>query len=144
MVNNSAVEAICSATYLSNYLDTMEALPDDLQRNISQLRELHIRSRGTFLYIFQGFYSSDKIKFQEYSRKFPRVTFWKEIPMATKILLLLIIANGTCLKHNLGWNVQVFYSPWGFQGDFLDIAISSDDVWHILNSSFFCTAFKEP
>lgn len=45
MVNNAAVEALCSATYLSNYLDTMETLPDDLQRNISQMRELHIRSR---------------------------------------------------------------------------------------------------
>ncbi|CAG5134331.1 unnamed protein product [Candidula unifasciata] len=46
MVNNAAVEAICSATYLSNYLDTMETLPDDLQRNISQMRELHIRSKA--------------------------------------------------------------------------------------------------
>ena len=46
MVNNAAVEAICSATYLSNYLDTMDTLPDDLQRNISEMRELHIRSRG--------------------------------------------------------------------------------------------------
>ncbi|XP_005095357.1 inhibitor of growth protein 1 [Aplysia californica] len=46
MVNNAAVEAICSATYLSNYLDTMETLPDDLQRNISEMRELHIRSKA--------------------------------------------------------------------------------------------------
>ncbi|GFO11577.1 inhibitor of growth protein [Plakobranchus ocellatus] len=46
MVNNAALEAICSATYLFNYLDTMETLPDDLQRNISQMRELHIRSKA--------------------------------------------------------------------------------------------------
>lgn len=46
MVNNAAVEAICSATYLSNYLDTMDTLPDDLQRNISEMRELHIRSKA--------------------------------------------------------------------------------------------------
>ncbi|XP_013069902.1 inhibitor of growth protein 1-like isoform X1 [Biomphalaria glabrata] len=46
MVNNAAVEAICSATYLSNYLDTMETLPDDIQRNISQMRELHIKNKA--------------------------------------------------------------------------------------------------
>merc|ERR1711963_465459 len=46
MVNNAAVEAICSATYLANYLDTCDTLPDDLQRHMSQMRELHIRSKA--------------------------------------------------------------------------------------------------
>ncbi|CAG5115093.1 unnamed protein product [Candidula unifasciata] len=46
MVNNAAVEAICSATYLSDYLDTAETLPDELQRNISQMRELHVKNRA--------------------------------------------------------------------------------------------------
>ncbi|BFZ24476.1 hypothetical protein BsWGS_27515 [Bradybaena similaris] len=46
MVNNAAVEAICSATYLSDYLDTTETLPDELQRNISQMRELHVKNRA--------------------------------------------------------------------------------------------------
>lgn len=40
MLNQAAVEALCSATYLENYLDCMENLPDDLQRSVSLLREL--------------------------------------------------------------------------------------------------------
>ncbi|CAH1777739.1 unnamed protein product [Owenia fusiformis] len=40
MLNQAAVEALCSATYLENYLDCLETLPEDLQRSISQLREM--------------------------------------------------------------------------------------------------------
>lgn len=40
MLNQAAVEALCSATYLENYLDCLENLPDDLQRSVSQMREL--------------------------------------------------------------------------------------------------------
>ncbi|KAK2165585.1 hypothetical protein LSH36_48g05028 [Paralvinella palmiformis] len=40
VLNHAAVEALCSATYLENYLDCMENLPDDLQRVVTQLREL--------------------------------------------------------------------------------------------------------
>lgn len=46
LLNHAAVEALCSATYLENYLETMENLPDDLQRVVSQLRELDIKCRG--------------------------------------------------------------------------------------------------
>ena len=46
--NQAAVEALCSGTYLENYLDTIESLPDDLQRNVTLLRELDIQSRGRF------------------------------------------------------------------------------------------------
>ena len=46
ILNQAAVEALCSATYLENYLETMENLPDDLQRVVSQLRELDIKCRG--------------------------------------------------------------------------------------------------
>ena len=46
ILNHAAVEALCSATYLENYLETMENLPDDLQRVVSQLRELDIKCRG--------------------------------------------------------------------------------------------------
>ncbi|KAL3880450.1 hypothetical protein ACJMK2_032687 [Sinanodonta woodiana] len=45
VLNHAAVEALCSATYLENYLETMENLPDDLQRVITQLRELDIQCR---------------------------------------------------------------------------------------------------
>ncbi len=46
MLNQAAVEALCSATYLENYLDCMENLPDDLQRSVSQLRELDAETSG--------------------------------------------------------------------------------------------------
>lgn len=46
MLNQAAVEALCSATYLENYLDAMENLPDDLQRVVTQLRELDIQCKG--------------------------------------------------------------------------------------------------
>lgn len=45
MLNQAAVEALCSATYLENYLDTMENLPNDLQRVVTQMRELDIQCR---------------------------------------------------------------------------------------------------
>ncbi len=46
MLNQAAVEALCSATYLENYLECMENLPDDLQRIVSQLRELDSSTQG--------------------------------------------------------------------------------------------------
>ncbi|WAQ98683.1 ING1-like protein [Mya arenaria] len=45
ILNQAAVEALCSATYLENYLETMDNLPDDLQRIVTQLRELDIQCR---------------------------------------------------------------------------------------------------
>lgn len=40
MLNQAAVEALCSATYLENYLECLDSLPEELQRNISNIREL--------------------------------------------------------------------------------------------------------
>ena len=48
MLNQAAVEALCSGTYLENYLECMENLPDDLQRSVSQLRELDLQTAGLF------------------------------------------------------------------------------------------------
>ena len=48
MLNQAAVEALCSATYLENYLSCMENLPDDLQRVVSQLRELDVVMNGEY------------------------------------------------------------------------------------------------
>lgn len=39
MLNQAAVEALYSASYVEDYLDCIENLPDDIQRHISQLRE---------------------------------------------------------------------------------------------------------
>lgn len=40
MLNQAVVEALYSATYIENYLDCVENLPNDLQRHVSRLREL--------------------------------------------------------------------------------------------------------
>ncbi len=48
LLNQAAVEALCSATYLENYLDCMDNLPDDLQRCVSSLRELDCLSSGLY------------------------------------------------------------------------------------------------
>lgn len=42
MLNQVSVEAVYSATYVENYLDCVENLPDDLQRLISRMRELDV------------------------------------------------------------------------------------------------------
>lgn len=55
MLNQAAVEALCSATYLENYLDTMENLPNDLQRVVTQMRELDIQCRGLYYFIYHLF-----------------------------------------------------------------------------------------
>lgn len=52
MLNQAAVEALCSATYLENYLECMENLPDDLQRVVSQLRELDAATTGRYSKIY--------------------------------------------------------------------------------------------
>lgn len=46
MLNQVAVEAIYSATYLENYLDSVENLPNDLQRHISRMRQLDVDFQG--------------------------------------------------------------------------------------------------
>lgn len=46
MLNKAAIEAMYSATYIENYLDCVENLPDDLQRHISRVRELDVTYQG--------------------------------------------------------------------------------------------------
>lgn len=43
MINQAHVEAICSATYLQNYLDCMDSLPDELQRIFTRIREVDVK-----------------------------------------------------------------------------------------------------
>lgn len=40
MLNQAVVEALYSATFIENYLDCVENLPNDIQRHVSRLREL--------------------------------------------------------------------------------------------------------
>ena len=50
MLNQVAVEALYSATYLENYLDSVENLPNDLQRHISRMRQLDVDFQGKNLF----------------------------------------------------------------------------------------------
>lgn len=49
MLNQVSIEAVYSATYVENYLDCVENLPDELQRLISRMRELDVCYLGNFL-----------------------------------------------------------------------------------------------
>ena len=42
MQNQAAVEALYSATFVEDYLDCVENLPNDLQRHLSRLREFDL------------------------------------------------------------------------------------------------------
>ncbi|KAM8706023.1 hypothetical protein ACLKA7_010334 [Drosophila subpalustris] len=42
----SESEAINSATYVDNYLDSVENLPDDVQRQLSRIRDIDVHYRG--------------------------------------------------------------------------------------------------
>lgn len=55
MLNQAHVEAICSATYLENYLDCVDSLPDELQRILTQMREIDVKIRGMFIYFMLYF-----------------------------------------------------------------------------------------
>lgn len=46
MLNHSDVDSIYIATYVQNYLDTIENLPDDVSRQLSRMRELDITYQG--------------------------------------------------------------------------------------------------
>ena len=59
MLNQVAVEAIYSATYLENYLDSVENLPNDLQRNISRMRQLDVDFQGAPTMIISLIFSTN-------------------------------------------------------------------------------------
>lgn len=44
----SESEAINSATYVDNYIDSVENLPDDVQRQLSRIRDIDVQYRGEF------------------------------------------------------------------------------------------------
>lgn len=46
VLNQAHVEAICSGTYLEHYLDCLDALPDELQRILTQIREVDVKLSG--------------------------------------------------------------------------------------------------
>lgn len=48
MINPIASEAIFSATYVDNYIDSVENLPDDVQRQLSRIRDIDVQYRSKF------------------------------------------------------------------------------------------------
>lgn len=46
MINPGATEAMYSATYVENYLDSVENLPNDVQRHLTRIREIDLQYRG--------------------------------------------------------------------------------------------------
>ncbi|XP_054719670.1 inhibitor of growth protein 1-like [Uloborus diversus] len=42
LLNHAALEAINSAVYMEDYMDFVENIPDDIQRNITQLRQIDL------------------------------------------------------------------------------------------------------
>ena len=49
MLNQVAVEALYSATYVENYLDAVENLPDEIQRYITRIREIDVKHRSMYI-----------------------------------------------------------------------------------------------
>lgn len=46
MLSQVAVEALYSATYVENYLDSVENLPEDIQRHLTRLHEIDVQYLG--------------------------------------------------------------------------------------------------
>lgn len=47
---NQVAEALYSATYVENYLDYVENLPNDVQRHLSRIREIDVEYRGEYYF----------------------------------------------------------------------------------------------
>jgi len=58
MQNAAAVEALYSATFVEDYLDCVENLPNDLQRHLSRLREFDLTQYSEFLRDLDGLVSA--------------------------------------------------------------------------------------
>lgn len=41
-------EALYSATYVDNYIDSVENLPDDVQRHLSRIRDIDVQYRSKY------------------------------------------------------------------------------------------------
>ena len=68
MQNQAAVEALYSATFVEDYLDCVENLPNDLQRHLSRLREFDLTqySVSKTLVVFISYINSDKLWYISY------------------------------------------------------------------------------
>ena len=51
MQNQAAVEALYSATFVEDYLDCVENLPNDLQRHLSRLREFDLTQYSVSIHL---------------------------------------------------------------------------------------------
>lgn len=46
MLNHSDVDSVYIATYVQNYLDSLDNLPDEVARQLSRMQELDITYQG--------------------------------------------------------------------------------------------------
>lgn len=75
MLNQVSVEAVYSASYVENYLDCVENLPNDLQRMISRMRELdvnylvHVRETQKQIELWRSSDSENSPKMKRIIRK---------------------------------------------------------------------------
>lgn len=52
MASTSTEPKMYSATYVENYLDSVENLPNDVQRYLTRIREIDLQSRGKNIFLF--------------------------------------------------------------------------------------------
>lgn len=49
MASTSSDPKMYSATYVENYLDSVENLPNDVQRYLTRIREIDLKCKGKFI-----------------------------------------------------------------------------------------------
>lgn len=52
MASTSAEPKMYSATYVENYLDSVDNLPNDVQRYLTRIREIDLQCRGELMIFF--------------------------------------------------------------------------------------------
>lgn len=69
MASTSAEPKMYSATYVENYLDSVENLPNDVQRYLTRIREIDLQCRGKIRFYFALFipYRIRNSKYCEFS-----------------------------------------------------------------------------
>lgn len=72
MLNQAGTEAMYSAKYVDNYLDSVENLPNDVQRHLTRIREIDLQYRGKHawhdsdgaqMYVTNYYYYRSRISF---------------------------------------------------------------------------------
>ncbi|CAG2053404.1 unnamed protein product [Timema podura] len=110
MLNQAAVEALYSATFMENYLDCVESLPDDLQRYFTRMRELDVSYQG-----WPRLATSDSDRFQNAfmsvfrsQRQIRSPLFLMEVATLAFVSQLVARTLDTCLSVIQPQNLDMF------------------------------------